>query len=331
MNVDSFEGFIGQEHWQRYFGNLIPTRKMSHAYLFSGPAHLGKRTFVQRLSRRLLCFSLIKGEPCGTCISCRAWRGTFHPELVTVAIEEGASRIGVEAVRNFTAALIHAPSEGGYRLGVLEDLDRVTPEGLGVLLKTIEEPAPSVILLLIADTVTPLPATVRSRLAHCTFTPVDRGSLVAALRHRGANHATAEELAALAGGRSGLALTWLQEKGSRQRYESEAERFIELCRSSLQARFAFSEAVAKSEDCSPSELTSVLGHWTIVLRDIMLNAANAPGLTTHARLASEYHAFAHEKPLAYWLKRYQALEETLHALAANANRRLALNTFFVHL
>ncbi|HLD60887.1 MAG TPA: hypothetical protein VJA27_02025, partial [Patescibacteria group bacterium] len=181
METTLFKGLIGQERWQKYFAEVLARQKMSHAYLFSGPEHLGKRTFVGAVVRSLLCASpATSGVPCTHCASCRAWRGEAHPELVELKLKLEATSVGVEEVRGFIQALVSTPSLGKYRVGVLRDVNQITLEGLSVLLKTIEEPAQSVVLLLVADRLHPLPATVQSRLQHCVFTPMKRAALAVA-------------------------------------------------------------------------------------------------------------------------------------------------------
>src|SRR3989344_7186698 len=100
METTLFKGFIGQERWQKYFAEVLAQQKMSHAYLFSGPEHLGKRTFVGAVVRSLLCASpATSGVPCTHCASCRDWRGEAHPELVELKLKLEATSVGVEEVR----------------------------------------------------------------------------------------------------------------------------------------------------------------------------------------------------------------------------------------
>jgi DNA polymerase-3 subunit delta' len=331
MKTAAFNGFIGQGYWQEYFSNLVRERRLGHAYIFSGPKHVGKRTFVWELARHALCQTPTRdGGACNKCRSCRAWRGEIHPELVVLSRAEDKASVGVLDVRNFIGALVNAPSESVYRLGLIENIEAVTIEGLNMLLKTLEEPAPSVVLLLLTDAVERLPATVRSRLQHCVFVPVPESKLIEALRERGASHAVSEELAALAAGRPGLALTWLAEPAALKAYGAAGEKFLDLCAGSMEDRFAFSETVASAEDCSALSLDNLLAHWTLMFRDILLLLGSGPRLVTHKGLLERYAKFIERDTLDVWFSRYRALELARQALGRNANRRLALNTFFIN-
>jgi DNA polymerase-3 subunit delta' len=325
-----FDSFIGQERWQRYFTQVLSEGRLAPAYLFSGPRHLGKRTFAALLTRAILCAASHQGAPCSSCASCLAWRGTVHPDVLNLRLGKEASSIGVGEVRNFIAALQLTPAVAARRVAVVGDLNRVTAEGLGALLKTLEEPPGSVVLLLLAESLPQLPPTVRSRLQLVTFSPVPRPVLSAALQDRGASHRSAEDLAALASGRPGLALSWHDRPEELRRYREVGERFLALCQGSLGDRFAATEALAGAAGPPLLALRDLLGHWLLLLRDVLLVGLNEPRLLTNSAERPALTALAAKREPARWLAVYRALEAAEQALSRNANRRLALNAFFLN-
>lgn len=326
-----FDGFIGQSYWQTYFSRLLVERRYAHAYLFFGPRHLGKRTFVKMLSRAILCHNLTAVGVCGQCDSCRSWRVDEHPDLLRLKLAADASRIGVNEARDFIASIQQTPFTAHCRVAIIEDADSITIEGLNALLKTLEEPAQSVILLLISESAENLPTTVRSRLQHCLFSTVPRHALMETLMADSVDRAMASELAALSHGRPGLIFHWRSNPAALKDYQTESRKFLELCGDTLKERFAFTENIFKTDDFSSSDLKKVLSHWRLLLRDLLLLGANEPGLVSHVFLRSALDDVVKKHHPQEWLTKYQSLEWLEWMIGRNANRRLALNNFLVTL
>ena len=326
-----FEGFIGQFYWQKYFSALVAERRYAHAYLFSGPRHLGKRTFVKMLSRAMLCHNFTAKGACGQCDSCRSWRGDEHPDLLRLKLAADTSSIGVDEVRDFIAAIQQTPLTANCRAAVIENLDSMTIEGLNVLLKTLEEPPRTAILFLVTESAENLPATVRSRLQHCLFSIVPRRTLIETLTADGVPRARASELAALSHGRPGLIFYWRSNSVALKDYQTESRQFLELCGSSLKERFAFTENIFKADDLAPSDLKRILSHWRLLLRDLLVLCANEPGLVSHVFLRPTLDEVAKKHHLQEWSAKYQSLEWLEWMISRNANRRLALNNFLITL
>lgn len=326
-----FDGFIGQSYWQTYFTTILQERRYAHAYLFSGPRHLGKRTFVDLFGRALLCHNLTAKGVCGQCDSCRSWRGGEHPDLLRLKLAADASHIGVDEARDFIASIQQTPFTAHCRVAIIEDADFITIEGLNALLKTLEEPAQTAILLLVSESAENLPATVRSRLQHCLFSTVPRQTLIEWLTRNGLDRARAAELAALSNGRPGLIFQWRENLASLKAYETEGQRFLELCGESLKERFAFSENIFGSTESSPSNLNDVLSHWRLILRDLLMLRANEPSLISHVFLRPNFDEIVKKYDSLEWLAKYQSLEWLEWLIGRNANRRLALNNFLINL
>lgn len=326
-----FNGFIGQSFWQTYFSELLVERRYAHAYLFSGPRHLGKRTFLKMLSRAMLCHNLTAKGACGQCASCRSWQGNEHPDLLRLKLAVDASSIGVEEARDFAAAIAQTPFVARERIAVIEDISYLTKAGFNALLKTLEEPSSVAIIFLIAEAAETLPLTVRSRLQHCAFTPVSHPLIVKALEESGFNHSRSTELATLSNGLPGLAFHWRAHPADLKAYEAVGNNFLDLLKGSLKTRFSFTEDIVENNDLSLVNWHSILSHWQLLLRDLLLLSMDEPGLISHTFLRSRLDEVAKTLRPKDWLVRYQILEWLGRALDRNANRRLALNNFFLTL
>ncbi len=189
-----------------------------HAVLISGPASVGKASLALDLAAGLLCTGAVgASRPCGSCRTCRMVRHGNHGDLHQLA-PSGAGlqiRIGDEAspepgtVRHLVSELVLLPVEGGQRVAVVRDADRMGEDAQGAILKTLEEPPPGTTLILCADDEERLLPTIRSRCARLRLGTVGIRDIEDLLASRGlVDPPTAARLARLTGGRPGLAVAY---------------------------------------------------------------------------------------------------------------------------
>ncbi len=150
-------------------GDGIADGRLGHAPLIHGPAGVGKRLLADWLVARLLCLETPDRAPCGQCRSCTLRAAGTHPDCFPMGIEEDRTGILVEQVRDLTAGLALTPALGEVRAGCIDPADAMTEGAANALLKTLEEPAGNVWLILVSDRPDRLPATIRSR---CQALPV---------------------------------------------------------------------------------------------------------------------------------------------------------------
>ena len=200
-------------HWQRLQSRLA-RGSMPHALLLCGPAGLGKRDFLQRFVRGLLCERPRDGDACGQCRACLLLEAGTHPDVVTVSYglrKDGVQRkeIVVDQVRELSARLAMASQFGGWQVVAIDPADAMNAAAANALLKTLEEPSPQTLLLLVADAPWRLPQTIRSRCQRIEFQLPPETEAMAWLDARG----VADPAAALAaaGGNPGLARAWSEQ------------------------------------------------------------------------------------------------------------------------
>jgi DNA polymerase-3 subunit delta' len=169
----------------------------SHAYLFVGPASVGKATVARRFAAAILCGD----DP--SCI--RRVLANGHPDL-TLVEPDGRTSLTVDRARETVARAVLTPVEADRKIFVLEEAGAMNDEAANALLKTLEEPSATTVFVLVTESPDDLPSTVASRSRTVVFGRVADHEIIAALEQRGVAAEQAERAAAASGGRPGLAL-----------------------------------------------------------------------------------------------------------------------------
>ena len=157
--------------------------RLAHAYTFVGPSGIGKKRFAFELAKCLLCENHADPElnSCGRCSSCQQAVAGTHPDLLAVSLPEGKSELPIrlfigEKETRGKEGLCHdlslKPMSGRRRVAIIDDAEWMSEEASNALLKTLEEPPPHSILILIATSTDRLLATIRSRCQVVTFQPL---------------------------------------------------------------------------------------------------------------------------------------------------------------
>ena len=195
---------------------------MAHALLLCGAPGLGKRDFAQRFVHGLLCEAPGDGEACGRCRACLLLAAGSHPDWVTVTFglrRDGTPRseIVVEQIRALSARLAMNSQFGGWQVACIDPADAMNAAAANALLKTLEEPSASTLLILLADAPWRLPQTIRSRCQRVDFELPATAQALAWLRSQTVDDADAALQAA--GGNPGLALAWSRDGALARRAE----------------------------------------------------------------------------------------------------------------
>jgi DNA polymerase-3 subunit delta' len=171
--------FKGNERIVDYFKKAIATSHLGHAYLFSGPGGLGKRTLATLLCRTLLCAQPGPDGSCGVCAACHKFDSGNHADF-HVYVPDGLY-FKIDLVRQIIHDAALKPLESNWKTFVLESVDLMRDEPANALLRVLEEPPGQTILFLIAESVEVLLPTVRSRCQHFPFQPLRQEDIVACL------------------------------------------------------------------------------------------------------------------------------------------------------
>lgn len=318
---------VGAERAHATLERALASGRMSHAYLFTGPEGVGKTTMALAFAQALLCPRRAPGatEPCGDCVSCRKVASGNHPDLLIIEpLKEGSKEkfwITIEQLRDAERQIALEPFESERRVVIIPRMRRIQEKSVNTLLKTLEEPPPSVTLILIATEPSEVLPTVISRCQLTPFPPIAPGAIARALRERwSASEAEAARLAGLACGSLGWAVRAHQDPEEAKEREEALKQIASLPSRPADERMRMAAALG-SDNASARR---ALDLWTVWWRDVTLAASGAARLLTSGepRAAAERvgPTIGPERARAFMA----SLLEAAGTLDVNANPRLLM-------
>jgi DNA polymerase-3 subunit delta' len=287
-----WQGIVGQDAVVEQFRRRLASGRVTGTFLFVGPPGVGKRTFSLKLAQALLCREGTNRslDPCGECEDCRLAEAGNHPDLITVAKPADKSEIPLSLLigppeNRMRQGLCHdiglKPFRGGRRIAVIDDADELNVEGANALLKTLEEPPPrSVIILLSNGTDRQLP-TIRSRAQLVRFAPLETGDLARLMAELDiAKLQDAERIALIAEGSLERAKQLADPEVLEFRRELFSLPLVEVGQSQALAKLllAFTEAAGKEASARRDRLRLAIGFMAEYFRAVTRALAGAdPG------------------------------------------------------
>ncbi len=185
------------------------------AYLFAGPSGIGRHTLAVRFAQALNCTQPSQpGVPCGACWDCEHIEAATHPDVTAIEAEAVGSVLKVAQAREVRFSLNLMPYRSRYRVVIFRRFHEANDEAANALLKTLEEPPPSAVLILTADDPEALLPTILSRCEVLRLRPLRVEHVETFLKDHGANDAAARLIANISGGRPGLALGMLDDNSA---------------------------------------------------------------------------------------------------------------------
>ncbi len=179
----AWQGIEGHDAIVDFFRRAAAKRRLSGSYLFLGPAGIGKRTFALKLAQALLCQTRAEAlmDPCGQCPACAQVIAGSHPDVMILSRPDDRAFIPVELLigdrdnrmgSGFCRHVHLKPYSKRRRIGIIDDADYLNAEGANALLKTLEEPPPDAVLILIGTSPAKQLPTIRSRCRQVRFSPL---------------------------------------------------------------------------------------------------------------------------------------------------------------
>ena len=161
-----FEDVKGQEHIVTTLKNQIKADRIGHAYLFCGTRGTGKTTVAKIFAKAVNCEHPVDGSPCGECASCKAIAAGSSMNVIEI---DAASNNGVENIRQIREEVSYSPTQGKYKVYIIDEVHMLSIGAFNALLKTLEEPPSYVIFILATTESHKIPITILSRCQKYDF------------------------------------------------------------------------------------------------------------------------------------------------------------------
>jgi len=237
---------IGQDRAVSLLQRGLEKSSLAHAYLFIGPAHVGKMTLAVNLAQALNCEAA--EPPCGECASCLKIASGKHADVQVIDLESGndssearlRTEISISQIREMQHSASLPPFEGKYKVFIIDGAELLSIEAANCLLKTLEEPVGKVIFILLTTNESLLPATIVSRCQRVEIVPVVIKEVEDALCSRwGFESQKAGLLARLCGGCLGWAVTAARDDGLLQQRAEWLDGLLEIVDADNERRFTY--------------------------------------------------------------------------------------------
>ena len=322
---------IGHDWAVKLLKHHIEDRRTRHAYLFIGPESVGKRTLAGRFAQALSCERADPlGEICGECRACRlVSEGTF-PDLEVLTPNP---TIQVDDVRALQRRLALAPYEGPWRIALLENFHNASIGASNAMLKTLEEPADQVVLLLTASAQELLLPTVVSRCEVIPLRGVSASTISGALEDREVEPEKAQMLATLSEGRPGRAIRWESDPDLFERRLEALDQLREAIGMDIGERFTLAERIVGRGKITLQRrrVRSTLEAWLSIWRDLLYRGYQAEVRSRNPDRLPSFEGVTQAVAPADRYGAVKAISTTLAAVDSNANLRLAIEALMLDL
>lgn len=174
----SFDEVVGQPHVVNTLKSAIAKNRLAHAYLFAGPRGVGKTSCARILAKSLNCQAGPAAAPCGKCPSCVDIAASRSLDVMEI---DGASNRGIDEIRTLRENVKFSPTQGKYKIYIIDEVHQITSEGFNALLKTLEEPPEFVKFIFATTHPQKIPSTILSRCQRLDFRRISTMEIISQL------------------------------------------------------------------------------------------------------------------------------------------------------
>jgi DNA polymerase-3 subunit delta' len=324
---------VGHEHAIDLLRRTLAAQQVRHAYLFTGPQHIGKSLLAYRFAQTLLCTGgpdprIAPRDPCNVCLACRKVMHGNHPDLHFISRAPDKQFILIEQIRALQSDSARKTLEGRRNIFIIEGAHEMNMQAANCLLKTLEEPEADVVLLLTVPDPGLLLPTILSRVQQVSMHLLTTSHIKSALEQQWeVEPQEAGLIAALAAGRMGWAVQAVEDEDLLTERKAQLETLAKLPGVSKIQRFDIAQRLSADTD----KARTVLELWLLWWRDMVLAANNCLDLTVNVDMRPLLKQQAAKVGTHEAERMVRAILGTLEALDQNVNARTALEVLMLDL
>ena len=303
-----------QKQWQ-FLKKSVELGKISHAYLFCGEEGLGKKTIAEEFIKLLQCQASAIEGPCQKCFSCLQIEKGFHPDLTLV--KPINSEIQISQIRNLCWTLSLKPYVAPYKTAIIDEAEKMNQEAANALLKTLEEPSGSAVLILISSHPEMLAKTIVSRTQMIKFFPLPSKILLCKILEGKPklSEEKIKEIISFSEGKPGKVLEFLKDPQKLEAEKKQLAEMVKMSQSDLFFRFQYVKKLTDEEE----NLTAILENWLRHFRHLLFDSFDSK-----------------TQPDIYSIPKLQKILKTIERMhflisSTNVNPRLALEMIMLEL
>jgi len=332
---------IGQTRAVALLQRSLETDSLAHAYLFVGPAHVGKMTLALNLAQALNCpeaeppFDEAQGGPCGECLSCQKIAAVKHADVQVITLteegsEENRAKISVTQIEEMQHSASLPPFEGKYKVFIINGAEFLSIGASNRLLKTLEEPVGRVVFILLTVDDKLLLPTVVSRCQRLELALMPANQVETTLKERwGVGAEKAKLLARLSHGCLGWAVSAAENDTLLQQRAESLDRLLDIVNADVEERFAYAAQLANQFSQRRETVYAGLELWLDWWRDLLLVKAGSIENITNVDRQDALSDMADGLSLEQIRAFVQSIQAAGEQLRRNASPRLALEVLML--
>lgn len=313
---------IGHEWAVNLLAEHAALGRERHAYLFTGPSGVGKRTLALRFAQSLNCLKQpLAGQPCRTCETCKRIENMNHPDLAMVMAEHEGETLKIDQIRELQHTLSLAPYEARYRVAIILRFEEAHVSAANSMLKTLEEPPDHVVVILTANSGENLLPTIVSRCEVLRLRSLSIDETAEGLHIlKGIPEEISEKLAHISDGRPGYAIRLFEQPKLLERRRACLDELIQILHTTQRERFAIVRGVIEDKERLRDELQVWLTFW----RDVLVCTSGMSSSITNLDYSSQIQQLVAITDLNKAHFQVNAIERTIEYINHNVNARQAL-------
>ena len=334
---------IGHENIINYLQQSLVSGKIAHAYLFFGPAHIGKTMVAESFVNSLICENSLKSTgkiPCQECLHCKQMNQKTHADIYWLKREinektgEFKKNITIDQIRKLQSRLNTHSFLNSYKIAIISEAETLNQEANNSLLKTLEEPTPKTVIFLLTSRLDYLPKTIISRCQVLKFLPVAKEQILNYLINSlKIERKEAKIFSNLASGRPGVAINFLANNNTFLAYKEKVDYFLDFNNQNINERF---KAINSMTEISSTNFIKVINStqeileiWLGILRDLILIKNSHQDIIANFFILKKLKDTAEQYSTKKIIKLIERIKGAKRLLSANVNPKLILENLML--